>query len=50
MEYKKEIMELEKKVWEVPSLDKLQITQTFGGGSDVEKDDGSAYGPTSFGG
>ena len=27
----------EKKVWEVPSLNTLQITQTFGGSGDPEK-------------
>ena len=32
----------EKKVWEVPSLDKLQITHTFGGkGMDYESNQGS---------
>jgi hypothetical protein len=34
----KETLEItiEKKVWEVPSLDKIELSQTFGGGSGDE--------------
>ena len=39
----------EKKVWVVPSLDLLQITQTFGGQGDFESDIGGS-GPTGSGG
>ena len=38
-----------KKEWDTPSIKELSIMMTFGGGSDVENDTNSTYGPTSFG-
>jgi len=46
---KQEMIETtEKKVWEVPSLNTLQITQTFGGSGEPENV-GAGLGPDSNG-
>ena len=43
MEQKIVKMTIEKKVWEVPSLNTLKITQTFGGQKDSKEGENWAY-------